>query len=89
MLRPVLCDTRSRGIPNQPPRITSDAPRFGSVGSTYVYSIQASDPEGTPLVFSLGRGPDGLTVDINHRIGSVDANRNTVWKIRGHAEGDR
>ncbi len=51
------------GIPNQPPRITSVATRFGSVGSTYAYSIQASDPEGTPLVFSLGRGPDGMTVD--------------------------
>ncbi len=51
------------GIPNLPPRITSDAPRFGSVGSTYTYSMQASDPEGTPLVFSLGRGPGGMTVD--------------------------
>ncbi len=51
------------GIPNLPPRITSDAPRFGSVGSTYTYSMQASDPEGTPLVFSLGRGPSGMTVD--------------------------
>ncbi|QDV24439.1 putative Ig domain-containing protein [Aureliella helgolandensis] len=51
------------GRANSPPIISSTAGRFGSVGTAYSYTLAASDPESTAINFSVGRGPDGLTVD--------------------------
>ncbi|WP_164101843.1 FG-GAP-like repeat-containing protein [Candidatus Laterigemmans baculatus] len=51
------------GVPNQPPTITSVAPRFAAVGSVYQYSLTATDPESTPLTYSLIRGPEGFDLD--------------------------
>ncbi|XZE22169.1 FG-GAP-like repeat-containing protein [Pirellulaceae bacterium SH449] len=51
------------GIPNLPPVIHSTAPRFGSVGAAYQYQLDATDPEGTNLSYSLGQAPAGLTIN--------------------------
>ncbi|MDZ4848723.1 MAG: FG-GAP-like repeat-containing protein [Pirellulaceae bacterium] len=53
----------SAGASNLPPVIQSSSPRFGAVGTPYIYSIVATDPESTAITYSLGRGPTGLTVD--------------------------
>ncbi len=50
------------GVPNLPPVINTTAPRFGSVGTAYSYSLQATDPESTALTYSIGQGPVGMTV---------------------------
>lgn len=53
----------SAGAPNLPPAITSTSPRFGTVGTAFSYTLTATDPENTAITYSLGRGPDGMTVD--------------------------
>ncbi len=51
------------GVPNQAPIITSTSPRFGAVGTEFVYAMTATDPESTTITYSLGRFPDGMLVD--------------------------
>ncbi len=51
------------GVPNLPPVINTTAPRFGSVGAAYSYTLQATDPESTTLTYSLGQGPVGMTIN--------------------------
>ena len=51
------------GIVNLAPTITSSAPRFTAVGASYEYQVIAADPESTELNYSIGRGPEGLTID--------------------------
>ncbi len=51
------------GAPNLPPVISSSAPRFGWVGAAYSYTLQATDPESTALVYSLGQAPVGMTIN--------------------------
>ena len=50
------------GIVNLAPVISSEAPRFTAVGSNYAYQIDATDPEGSDLIFEIGQGPTGLSV---------------------------
>ncbi len=52
----------SEGVPNRPPVINSTAPRFGAVGTAYSHTLQASDPEATAIVYSLGQAPVGMTI---------------------------
>ena len=49
--------------PNDPPVITSTPRLRARVGQQYVYAVQASDPNGDPLVFQLTTAPQGMTVD--------------------------
>jgi large repetitive protein len=51
------------GLPNRPPVITSQPSLFASVGELYSITVQATDPEGTTVTYSLRRGPEGMTVD--------------------------
>ena len=51
------------GVPNQPPHIVTLSPRFGAVGSVFSYSFHATDPEGTSITYSIGRGPIGMIID--------------------------
>lgn len=51
------------GIPNLPPQISSEAPRFAVVGGDYSYQLVATDPESTAITYSLGQAPDGLAID--------------------------
>ncbi|MEM6470111.1 MAG: FG-GAP-like repeat-containing protein [Planctomycetota bacterium] len=53
----------SEGIPNLPPTIESEAPRFTAVGSEYRYQLIAVDPEQSPLDYVLAEGPAGMTID--------------------------
>lgn len=53
----------SAGVPNRPPVISSTAPRFGAVGIAYSYTLQATDPEGTAITYSLGQSPTGMTIN--------------------------
>jgi large repetitive protein len=53
----------STGVPNLPPVISSSAPRFGAVGTAYSYTMQATDPESTSIVYSLGQAPVGMTIN--------------------------
>jgi RHS repeat-associated protein len=51
------------GLPNRPPVISSQPSLFASVGQLYSTTLQATDPEGTTVTYSLRRGPVGMTVD--------------------------
>ncbi len=48
---------------NQPPTITSTPPRFAIVGNAYQYQVQAADPDGDPLSYSVIATASGVTVD--------------------------
>lgn len=48
---------------NEPPVFTSLPRRQAKAGEEYVYNARAYDPEGTALVFSLDKAPEGMTVD--------------------------
>lgn len=45
------------------PVITSTAPASVMVGETYVYALQASDPEGGKLAYALKTAPAGMAID--------------------------
>lgn len=48
---------------NQPPIISSVAPVHAATGIRYVYNVQAIDPEGKALTYSLESYPYGMTID--------------------------
>jgi len=49
-------------LPNEDPVITSMPRRSARLGTSYFYGIQATDPNGDPLQFSLDAGPAGMVV---------------------------
>ena len=53
---------------NLPPEITSSPVTSVTAGSTYRYSIRATDPESGELTYSLTEGPDSLSIDRFGRI---------------------
>ncbi|NEZ66600.1 tandem-95 repeat protein [Leptolyngbyaceae cyanobacterium CCMR0082] len=48
---------------NAPPLITSAPPTLAFGGTVYTYDLQASDPNGDALTYSLTVAPDGMTID--------------------------
>jgi RHS repeat-associated protein len=48
---------------NQAPVITSAAPTSITAGLLYTYDVQANDPDGDPLTYTLNTGPAGMTLD--------------------------
>ena len=48
--------------PNQPPVITSEPATSTTTGASYVYDIEASDPDGDALTYVLDKFPDGATL---------------------------
>ena len=46
---------------NQPPIITSSPPL--AAGLVYQYPVVATDPEGSPVIFSLLQAPGGMSID--------------------------
>lgn len=48
-----------------PPVITSVPPTEAVVGRSYLYSVEALDPENDPLAYSLLVAPDGMTIDVD------------------------
>ncbi len=49
---------------DHPPRITSTAPATPTTaGLTYLYNVQATDPDGDHLTYALTTAPSGMTID--------------------------
>jgi hypothetical protein len=53
---------------NQAPRIASTPPAVVTAGLPYRYDLQANDPDGGHLNFTLTSGPAGMTVDALGRV---------------------
>jgi len=66
-------------IVNAPPRITSEPPELIPKEGVYTYQVQAEDPDGDPLTFSLSEFPEGMT--INAKTGLI------TWPISPDAAG--
>jgi RHS repeat-associated protein len=50
-------------VGNQPPEITSTPPGSALVGVPYGYDVEAKDPEGGAIRFTLTVAPPGMTID--------------------------
>jgi len=48
---------------NQPPTITSTPDTTATVNQTYAYNVNATDPDGDTLVYSLTTSPTGMTIN--------------------------
>jgi RHS repeat-associated protein len=48
---------------NQPPSIVSTPPLQARAGEPYAYDVDARDPDGDTLVYSLPLAPPGMTID--------------------------
>lgn len=53
---------------NHPPQITSAPVINVTAGAKFHYSVEATDPDGDPLSYSLGPAPDGMSIDSFGRI---------------------
>jgi choice-of-anchor C domain-containing protein len=51
------------GVPNRPPAISSVPPFEAHPGKNFDYLIDANDPDGDIVHFSLVTGPDGMVID--------------------------
>ncbi|MBL8287863.1 MAG: tandem-95 repeat protein [Rubrivivax sp.] len=51
------------GTGNQAPTITTAPPTSATVGSAYAYDVDATDPNGDVLAFSLTQAPAGMTIN--------------------------
>jgi len=49
-------------VPNQPPEIISSAVISSKVGEAYTYGVEATDPEGDILAYSLTEKPLGMSI---------------------------
>ncbi len=50
---------------NQPPVITSTPQTIAIQGVQYKYDVEATDPEGDPITYSLKESPNGMTINSN------------------------
>lgn len=48
---------------NRAPTITTEAVLHAQAAAAYVYDVDASDPDGDALAYSLSLAPDGMTID--------------------------
>ena len=64
-------------VSNRPPDITS-APIGNIVDGVFIYEVEASDPDGDELKFSLEGSPSGMTIDSGGRV---------EWKVPTDAKG--
>ena len=53
------------GSDNRLPVITSTPGFFATLDQVYEYQVEATDPDGDPLVFEFLNGPDGVSLDAN------------------------
>jgi len=59
-----LIQTHSvKWVPGNPPTIASTPVTSATVGTTYHYDVDATDPDGDPLTFSLKSSPDGMFIN--------------------------
>ena len=47
---------------NVAPQITSDPPLAATEGQTYIYDVQAFEPDGDPITYSLPQAPAGMSI---------------------------
>ena len=78
-------------IPNSPPRILS-VPEAQFEDGRFSYSIQAEDPDGDPIDFTLRNSPRGMTIEpatglIVWDYGEQDAGTYTVTIVVSDSEG--
>jgi RHS repeat-associated protein len=59
-------------LANKPPRIISQPVPIAWIGATYVYQIQAIDPESRQLTYRLINAPQGMTVSASGNIAWPD-----------------
>ena len=59
----VLASTVPGGNGNRPPAITSEPLTQVALGQTYRYYLDASDPDGDALSYSLAQAPTGMSID--------------------------
>lgn len=50
-------------VSNRPPVITSTPVTTGTVGQTYRYDVEATDPDGEALTFALSTAPTGMSIE--------------------------
>jgi YD repeat-containing protein len=50
-------------VANRAPVVISQPRTNINPGTTYIYNVQAVDPDGDPLVYSLAQGPQGMTLN--------------------------
>ena len=81
---------------NGPPVITSTPVTVASTRAPYTYDVEATDPEGDPLTFSLTEAPSGMTLDpatglLTWTATDTDLGTHTVTVIveDGHGGSDR
>jgi hypothetical protein len=56
--------SRTLIVQNSPPKIHSNPPPFAKDGGIYQYNVEATDPDGDPIQFSLGpSAPHGMVID--------------------------
>jgi len=55
----------TRLTPNQPPVVYSTPIATATTGIVYTYDVNATDPNGGALAYSLATGPSGMTIDGN------------------------
>lgn len=48
---------------NNPPVISSTPPTTATIGLTYTYDVNATDPDGDTLTYSLTNNPSGMTIN--------------------------
>ena len=70
----------STGVPNRAPSILSTPPTLAEVGQPYSYDVEAIDPDGDPLTYSLDTAPSGM--GINAVSGQI------TWTPAGDQQGD-
>lgn len=67
-------------VPNSPPRFTS-MPMLNFTAQEYVYQARADDADADPLVFTLEKGPTGMTID--------SASGRLVWQVGSSQAGEQ
>ncbi|WP_442921765.1 putative Ig domain-containing protein [Microcoleus sp. ARI1-A5] len=60
MLRWLRSGSRRTAAPNRAPSITSTPRTNTRLGQTYFYQVEASDPDGNPLTYTLLNPPFGM-----------------------------
>lgn len=76
---------------NLPPQITSSPPLTATYGISYTYLVEATDPNGDFVLFSLPQAPVGSTLDSFTRVltwvpgGGLIGHINFTVRASGHA----
>ncbi len=78
-------------IPNSPPGITSE-PKAAFEDGKFSYTVEAVDPDGDPLDFTIRNAPQGMTIEpatghISWEYGAQDSGEYTVIIIVSDSEG--